>query len=461
MFRKFGTWVKGSAWPLVSEAGVFGVRWLQLVGLLHCVQEYGIDFSTTVGASMVPVFNASGDVLLYERLTQRLAGWSRGEVVVATSPKDPDGRICKRILGLQGDRVKVWSHIGEKEVLIPRGHVWLEGDNKAASHDSRHYGPVPVGLLQGKVRLKLWPSSGDPALAVARVLRSRIVLGGSECEDASTPKGDEGDAKEEHSIKGGAGPQQVALHVGNPCEEDASHPQPVPKLRQFADWTMFVKQLRAGSMSRRHPHCGLALLLAAAAATLSVSCFTVFTGAQAGEGRVNQRRLNLPSPSEPGLVAARAYSTAPLAEPPEDLMSIKQRHLTPSAEHLEYAVVEYSGRQHMIVEGGMYETYFIRAVPGSKVRLNRVLLLKEKNSGGEFEISVGQPLVDGAYAEITILEHLKGEDQIVFKHKKKKHYMKRWIVNQKLTRFRVDKIVKGSPDDAVEGRAPYPLEPGS
>ena len=28
--------------------------------------------------------------------------------------------------------------------------------------------------------------------------------------------------------------------------------------------------------------------------------------------------------------------------------------------------VEYSGRQHMVVEGGMYETYFIRAVPGSK-----------------------------------------------------------------------------------------------
>lgn len=28
--------------------------------------------------------------------------------------------------------------------------------------------------------------------------------------------------------------------------------------------------------------------------------------------------------------------------------------------------MEYSGRQHMVVEGGMYETYFIRAVPGSK-----------------------------------------------------------------------------------------------
>ena len=31
---------------------------------------------------------------------------------------------------------------------MPRGHVWLEGDNKAASHDSRHYGPVPVTWFQ-------------------------------------------------------------------------------------------------------------------------------------------------------------------------------------------------------------------------------------------------------------------------------------------------------------------------
>lgn len=59
--------------------------------------------------------------------------------------------------------------------------------------------------------------------------------------------GDEGDAKEEHSIKGGAGPQQVALHVGNPCEEDptsASSSGAENSTVQFADWTMFVKQLR-------------------------------------------------------------------------------------------------------------------------------------------------------------------------------------------------------------------------
>merc|ERR1719265_2066531 len=76
--------------PVLSEVGIFGVRWLQLVGLLHCVQEYGIDFSTTVGASMVPDFNAAGDVLLFDRLTHRIFGWNRGQVVVCTSPRDPD-----------------------------------------------------------------------------------------------------------------------------------------------------------------------------------------------------------------------------------------------------------------------------------------------------------------------------------------------------------------------------------
>jgi mitochondrial inner membrane protease subunit 1 len=43
-------------------------------------------------------------------------------------------------------------------VKIPAGHVWLEGDNPRQSTDSRTYGPVPMGLLKGKVILKIFPS---------------------------------------------------------------------------------------------------------------------------------------------------------------------------------------------------------------------------------------------------------------------------------------------------------------
>jgi hypothetical protein len=33
--------------------------------------------------------------------------------------------------------------------------VWLEGDNKHDSHDSRYYGPVPSSLLQGRVVMRV------------------------------------------------------------------------------------------------------------------------------------------------------------------------------------------------------------------------------------------------------------------------------------------------------------------
>ncbi|KAN0060870.1 hypothetical protein ACQY0O_006604 [Thecaphora frezii] len=42
-------------------------------------------------------------------------------------------------------------------VTVPSGHVWLVGDNLAKSTDSRHYGPVPMGLLRGKVLARAFP----------------------------------------------------------------------------------------------------------------------------------------------------------------------------------------------------------------------------------------------------------------------------------------------------------------
>jgi len=56
--------------------------------------------------------------------------------------------------------------------------------------------------------------------------------------------GDEGDAKEEHSVRREAGARKVASHVGNPCEEDPINASNSGATVQFADWTMFVKQLR-------------------------------------------------------------------------------------------------------------------------------------------------------------------------------------------------------------------------
>lgn len=40
-------------------------------------------------------------------------------------------------------------------MVIPEGHVWLAGDNVYNSSDSRMYGPMPIGMLQGRVFFKL------------------------------------------------------------------------------------------------------------------------------------------------------------------------------------------------------------------------------------------------------------------------------------------------------------------
>ena len=48
---------------------------------------------------------------------------------------------------------------GSQRVEVPHGHLWLQGDNTDNSTDSRDYGPVPYGLIRGKVFVKVWPLS--------------------------------------------------------------------------------------------------------------------------------------------------------------------------------------------------------------------------------------------------------------------------------------------------------------
>eukprot|EP01089_Gocevia_fonbrunei_P022686 TRINITY_DN9264_c0_g1_i2.p1 TRINITY_DN9264_c0_g1~~TRINITY_DN9264_c0_g1_i2.p1 ORF type:complete len:141 (-),score=20.71 TRINITY_DN9264_c0_g1_i2:71-493(-) len=74
----------------------------------------------------------------------------RGDVIWAKSPVDVGRALCKRIIALPGDVITLVTQKGrEKKIVIPEGHMWLEGDNSESSRDSREYGPVPMNLYGG------------------------------------------------------------------------------------------------------------------------------------------------------------------------------------------------------------------------------------------------------------------------------------------------------------------------
>ncbi|XP_072003011.1 mitochondrial inner membrane protease subunit 2 isoform X3 [Engystomops pustulosus] len=96
------------------------------------------------GVSMQPSLNPGGryesDVVLLNRWRIRNYAVQRGDIVSLVSPKNPQQKIIKRVIGLEGDIVKTIGHKNQY-VKIPNGHMWVEGDHHGHSFDSNAFGP--------------------------------------------------------------------------------------------------------------------------------------------------------------------------------------------------------------------------------------------------------------------------------------------------------------------------------
>ena len=107
------------------------------------------------GKSMSPTFNTgsseSRDRIVLNRMFRQLG---RGDVVVLRSPNEEGQLLIKRVIGMEGDSIPLRSG---NSFVVPRGQVWVEGDNKVVSRDSRRFGPVDLELVEARVALKVWP----------------------------------------------------------------------------------------------------------------------------------------------------------------------------------------------------------------------------------------------------------------------------------------------------------------
>jgi len=136
------------------------------------------------GASMEPSFYDK-EYLLVDEISYRFQSPQRGEVVVFRYPQDPREYFIKRIIGLPGETLKMdqgniylqdksnnqWTKINESylpstdqtfafdsnQVTLGPDELFVLGDNREHSRDSRFFGPLNRSYLIGRVLFRGLP----------------------------------------------------------------------------------------------------------------------------------------------------------------------------------------------------------------------------------------------------------------------------------------------------------------
>jgi signal peptidase I len=141
--------------------------------------------------SMYPTLQ-EGDRVLVNKLSYRLHDVNRGDVVVFERPPSetatdiPD--LIKRVVGLPGEQIVIeGGHVyvdgqmldepylpdgvtttadnapnkcpREAPCVVPEGDVWVMGDNRNDSKDSRYFGPIDEDTIVGRAFIVVWPLS--------------------------------------------------------------------------------------------------------------------------------------------------------------------------------------------------------------------------------------------------------------------------------------------------------------
>lgn len=157
-----------------SERGTLAIARSVLVALLLAlfVRAFLLQVVSIPSASMAPTLEPGDQVLVNRFLYSgpRFGLLPRrpvrtGDVVLFRPPFDRQHEFVKRCVGSAGDRFG-------GEPLAP-GALWMEGDARENSLDSRRFGAVPESALEGRVLAVLWSRSqaSGPGRRILRQVR--------------------------------------------------------------------------------------------------------------------------------------------------------------------------------------------------------------------------------------------------------------------------------------------------
>lgn len=184
---------QGRLEKLFGPTGATIVEWASVIAgaivLALVVKVFILQAFYIPSPSMYPTLKV-GDRVLVNKLSYHLHDVNRGDVVVFERPPSEEAStipdLIKRVIGLPGDAVTFQNgHVfingeqlaepylptgvtttadfapnrctAEAPCLVPAGDVWVMGDNRNDSKDSRYFGPIEQSTIVGRAFVIVWP----------------------------------------------------------------------------------------------------------------------------------------------------------------------------------------------------------------------------------------------------------------------------------------------------------------
>ncbi|MCL2500086.1 MAG: signal peptidase I [Defluviitaleaceae bacterium] len=163
------------------------LEWFVAIGLavlfIFVTRNFLFRMAHVDGNSMEPTLS-NGNIVVLNRLGWLVSGPRVNDIVAFPYRMDPSENFIKRVIGLPGDTVDIvdgafyvngvlledaFTHerIADRwdtnfPVTIPEGTVFVLGDNRNGSKDSRFssVGNVPISEIVGRVSVRVWPIGG-------------------------------------------------------------------------------------------------------------------------------------------------------------------------------------------------------------------------------------------------------------------------------------------------------------
>jgi large subunit ribosomal protein L21 len=100
-----------------------------------------------------------------------------------------------------------------------------------------------------------------------------------------------------------------------------------------------------------------------------------------------------------------------------------------------YAIIETGGKQLRVEPGRFYDIELLPVDAEESITLENLLLIQHED-----QVHIGQPFVEGATLQATVMQHYRGRKVIVYKMKPKKKTRKKRGHRQEITRLMIDSI---------------------